>query len=139
MANKRNIPSGATRGTVFREVARLRLGDAAALLDQQRYQGAIYLAGYALECLLKHAITRKLQGVHLPAKFETHNLDELLLGAGLSAALQSASSIHAIYSEFAELWSVELRYRSKSITPKEASRLYEQVEAIYDWINDNVR
>lgn len=137
MPNKRNIPSGGTRGEVFRVVARLRLEDASVLLDQRRHQGAIYLAGYALECLLKYAITRRQGDIYLSAKFETHDLDELLLAAGLLPALQSARSIHAIYSEFAELWTVELRYRPKSITPKEASRLYEQVEEIYDWINDN--
>ncbi len=53
MAHQRSITPGGTRGTLFREVARVRLEDAGVLLAQRRQGGAVYLAGYAVECLLK--------------------------------------------------------------------------------------
>src|SRR5205809_614011 len=38
------IPKGGTRGTVYREVAQHRLKDGGVLLDQGRYNGAIFEA-----------------------------------------------------------------------------------------------
>src|ERR1019366_8168802 len=114
MAAKRFIKPGGTRGTLFKEVARHRLEDAAALLNQERYAGAIYLAGYALECLLKWAVTRRASLVYLPAAFETHDLDKLLMEAGLDTALKREIALHAAYSSVADRWGPGLRYLARA-------------------------
>jgi len=36
------------------------------LFEARRYRGAIYLAGYAVECLLKWAITERCEITYLP-------------------------------------------------------------------------
>ena len=37
----------------FRKLAEIRLSEAQALLDNRKFDGAFYLAGYAVECGLK--------------------------------------------------------------------------------------
>src|SRR5438270_7276828 len=93
----RRIGPGGTRGTIFNEVARLRLGDAAVLLDKKRFAGAIYLAGYAVECLLKWAITRRRECVYLPGKFEIHDLGALLTEAGLQPILREETELRDVF------------------------------------------
>jgi HEPN domain-containing protein len=44
------------RKTVLLHVSNERLKDATILLKQKRYNGAVYLGGYVIECLLKAAI-----------------------------------------------------------------------------------
>jgi hypothetical protein len=70
---ERKIVRGGTRGSVFRAVAAERLRDAEVLLEQGRPGGAVYLAGYALECVLKWAVTRHECTPYLAADLEIHN------------------------------------------------------------------
>lgn len=44
--------------TDFQELAKVRLDEAKTLLDQKKYDGAYYLAGYAVECGLKACISK---------------------------------------------------------------------------------
>jgi HEPN domain-containing protein len=131
---KRTIPPGGTRGTVFKQVAQLRLEDASVLLERRRYPGAIYLAGYALECLLKWAITQRQQFVYLPAEFETHDLDTLLLEAGLGESLRHEGALRSMFAALADSWGPELRYLARAPKPKEAERLYREISKVYGWI-----
>src|SRR5437867_1425356 len=113
MAHRRRIAPGGTRGSVFREVARIRRDDAAVLFGARRYRGAIYLAGYAVECLLKWAVTQRCGITYLPEELETHRWDTLLPEAGLATSLRANPALRVVYSELAELWGPELRYLSK--------------------------
>ena len=131
---KRTIRPGGTRGTIFKEVARLRLEDAELLLERQRYPGAIYLAGYALECLLKWAITERLECLYLPAELETHELDILLLQAGLGDSLRREGALRIMFAALADSWGPELPYLARAPAPKEAERLYREISKVYDWI-----
>jgi len=133
-ARKRRIQPGGTRGTVYRAVASARLEDAAVLLEQKRYAGAIYLAGYSVECLLKWAITRRREQVYLPARFETHDLDTLLLEAGLAQGLNQENVLGDSFAALADSWGPELRYLAKAPEPARAERLYREIFRVYDWI-----
>ena len=67
----------------FQELAEIRLADARALLRAKRYDGAYYLAGYAVECALKACIARGVKRHDFPDrvlanKVYTHDLAELL-------------------------------------------------------------
>lgn len=134
MAHQRTITPGGTRGTLFREVARVRLEDAGVLLAQRRQGGAVYLAGYAVECLLKWAITERLEEAYLPAEFETHDLDELLTAAGLHNSIKQDRQLWAAYSSLSESWGPELRYLAKAPKQIDAERLYREIEQVYSWI-----
>ena len=59
------------------------------MLDRQSYEGAFYLAGYAVECALKACIARKTQAYDFPPQdaktFYTHDLDILFSKADLKS------------------------------------------------------
>lgn len=65
-----------------------RLADAEALLAAGRHGWAIATGLYALEIRLKEMICRRLDLDALPKGFETHDLDSLLLLAGLSRRIK---------------------------------------------------
>ena len=138
MAQKRKISRGGTRGTVFEAAARSRHEDAAVLFGKGRYSGAIYLAGYSIECLLKRAVTIRHQLVWLPQKLETHNLDLLLAESGLIEAMKTNKPLFAMYTEVADSWSTELRYTTGSSQKRDTERLYRQMVQIYCWFNEQL-
>jgi hypothetical protein len=71
-----------------------RWTDAEALLTAGRFAGAIMDALYALEIRLKVLICKRLDLEALPKAFEIHDLDSLLLLAGLSRRLQRRSAVN---------------------------------------------
>ena len=131
---KRTNQPGATRGTVFEQVARVRLEDAAVLLERKRYAGAIYLAGYSVECLLKWAITRRHEYIYLPANLEIHDLDALLSGAGLRALLLKETELRDVFWALADNWGRELRYLARAPDAGFSRKLSEQIVKVYDWV-----
>lgn len=136
MARKRQIAPGGTRGTVFREVARIRRDDAAVLFEAGRYRGAIYLAGYAIECVMKWSVTSRRRVTYLPADLETHDWDVLLPETGLAHLLRANRPMHVVFSELAELWGPELRYLAKEPARHDGDRLYRQMDQLYLWLNE---
>jgi HEPN domain-containing protein len=76
----------------------VRVGDAQALLKARRWDGAYYLAGYAIECALKACIARSFRRDHIPddpkllGKIYVHDLRALLNLAGLKSPLDTAMS-----------------------------------------------
>src|SRR5438552_11308057 len=95
---------GATRGTVFRAVARLRIDDARSRLVTHRKNGAIYLAGYAVECQLKYAYCKRRERIYLPAELEVHDWDRLVDEAGLLPDIKCQPEMNNIYSAVSERW-----------------------------------
>ncbi len=74
----------------LKKLAKTRLDDAITLYKQKRYEGAIYLCGYAVELALKYKICQKLGwSKYLPAKFDnersfyTHKLEDLKYLSGM--------------------------------------------------------
>ncbi|VTT99872.1 Uncharacterized protein OS=Beggiatoa sp. PS GN=BGP_6287 PE=4 SV=1 [Gemmataceae bacterium] len=65
-----------------------RLKDAEALLAAGRHGFALATALYALEIRLKVLICVRLELDHLPRAFEIHELDQLLVLAGLSRRVE---------------------------------------------------
>src|SRR5579859_5178169 len=75
----------------LQELAKVRLKEATALLRLGLFDGAYYLAGYAVECALKACIAKGNQRHEFPDKKKvessySHNLRELLRVAGLDDA-----------------------------------------------------
>ena len=137
MTRKRTIRPGGSRGTLFESVARLRLEDAAVLLKNGRFSGAIYLAGYGIECLLKSAVTRRRNLIYLPAEFETHDWERLLSEAGLGPRLAEEPAVERSFRQLAGAWAPELRYLAKPMEPASTKHLYENMAAVYGWIREN--
>lgn len=88
---------GGTRGTLYKALAKMRLEDARILLGKQRNHGAFYLAGYAVECALKWAITVRMEKINLPPDLEVHDLGKLIAAAGLVPHLQNDLAVRVIF------------------------------------------
>lgn len=129
----------------FQQLADIRIDEAAALLAAQKWDGAYYLAGYAVECALKACIAKQTMQYDFPPERKswedcyTHDLEKLLKRAGLEFQRdQNAASD----KEFQENWFVvkdwneSMRYRRK--TQAEAEKLYnaiaDQNHGVLPWL-----
>lgn len=123
------------RGDLQR-LARVRLAEARVLLAAKKYDGAYYLAGYAVECALKSCIAKQFKKYDFPEKklvvdSHTHNLEQLLSVSGLKQLHKQELDTNV---EFAVNWSVvrdwseKARY-SLSRSKAEADDLYAALSA----------
>jgi HEPN domain-containing protein len=118
----------------LQKLASLRIKDAKTLLDNDRYEGSYYLAGYAVECALKACIAKKTKRFDFPDKelankSYTHKLGDLVRLAGMEGEPRKAEKSSR---EFEENWAVvkdwteEHRYRTV-ISKKLAGDLYSAI------------
>ena len=128
----------------FQQLARIRLREAKVLLDNGCYEGAYYLAGYAVECALKACITKQIRRYDFPdRKFSssiyTHNLVELIKLAGLESDFQQRKANKDFDRNWATVkdWSEELRYKH-GVTEANAKDFYvavvNQRNGVMPWI-----
>jgi HEPN domain-containing protein len=120
---KQYVESSKARGSVIergelRKLARGRLKDAQTLFESKRYDGSVYLCGYAIELALKARICRTLKWTHFSEtrrefrgleSFRTHDLDILIQLTGVEANVKGKSL--AEWSVVTE-WDPQLRYQA---------------------------
>ena len=87
----------------------IRVKEAKLLLDNNCYEGAYYLLGYALECAIKACIAKQVKEYDFPDKqlanvSFTHRLGDLLGVAGLKQKLQEKERTD---EEFKLNWAVQ--------------------------------
>lgn len=113
----------------LRKIGKARLKDASVLLRARRYDGAIYLYGYAIEVALKARICRTLAWAGYPAtrkefqnykSFRTHDLDVLLRLCGLEQKIKT--HFFAEWSAIA-MWNPEARYKPIGSASKQDAEL----------------
>lgn len=120
----------------LRRVAKARLRDAKALLRARRYDGAVYLVGYAVEIALKARTCISLRWPTFPESqkefeglqsFKTHKLSVLLHLSGREETIKG--SLFAEWSAVAS-WDPETRYRPAGSSGKmEAELMISSAEA----------
>jgi HEPN domain-containing protein len=125
------------RKTVLLQISRERFADAKVLLRQKRYNGAVYLGGYVIECLLKAAVCVQLRRDTLPGEYRTHELGRLLRSSGLMQDLRNDAILLVRYSTVEE-WNVEIRYRGAHCSAQEATKFLDAVKEIQQWILDKL-
>ena len=100
----------------LKNIAKARLDDAETLAASHRYEGAIYLCGYAVELGLKLRVCKTLKWPGFPGStkefqgyqsFKTHNLDILLHLTGVEDKIKT--ELFAEWSVVAA-WNPESRY-----------------------------
>jgi len=114
----------------FQRLARTRLKEAKVLLENDCFDGAYYLAGYAVECALKACIAKQTQRHEFPDKTRvldsyTHDFAKLLKVANLTDALNETIKINLVFRKYwllVEDWSEEARYQTA--TAEDAKDLY---------------
>ncbi len=108
-------------------IGEARLREAKALLEVGEYAGAVYLAGYAVECYLKAAICVRLDWGSLLATFKTHNLESLLLYTGLEKRLKDDLLVWLNFKQVVGLWSdgdgnPSIRYQDPRVIDEPTAR-----------------
>jgi hypothetical protein len=99
----------------FEALADARIDEARVLLQGGRYDGAVYLGGYAVECALKAVITKGIPAQTFPESKKdvdawfTHRLDDLLKTARLSDELKKNPAVFNRWSVVLK-WSETKRY-----------------------------
>jgi hypothetical protein len=125
-----------------------RLEEAKILLQNQHYDGAYYLAGYALEMALKARICTNLDRNDYPENenfkqaFKTHHLDDLLKLSGLYEELNRAKTSSQTLSTYWSLvtdWNESFRYKpvgtqSQQYVQKFITALEDPQHGILTWI-----
>jgi HEPN domain-containing protein len=98
------------------KLQKTRIDDAEALLEAGRFDGAIYLSGYAIEIALKARICKTLRWSAFPEtnkefegliSFKTHDFNLLLRLSGVEALIKSS---HWDEWSIVLKWKPELRY-----------------------------
>lgn len=122
----------------FYRAAFQRLEEAQLLLVNEYYTGAIYLSGYAVECILKTLIL-DLAPEHrhrsLVADFrghKAHNFQALRHRYDQLGGFPLPEAIHERLL-FVSTWVTELRYEPSSGNADEAFDFLEDVHAIMQW------
>jgi hypothetical protein len=120
--------------TDFQQLADVRIEEAAVLLTQQKWDGAYYLAGYAVECALKACIAKQTNQYDFPPPRKewedcyTHDLERLLRGADLESLYQAQAVATNNFQKnwfTVKRWSEASRYERKS--KDEAELLYNAI------------
>jgi HEPN domain-containing protein len=107
----------------FQNLAKERIAEAKILLDAQKWSGAYYLAGYAVEFGLKACIAKLTQPDEFPDKnFATkcwvHDIEQLVDLAGLKA-VRNADAVANVNRQLGYCAWLE---RSKPFRTKNAGR-----------------
>jgi HEPN domain-containing protein len=121
----------------LRSLARARLKDADALFSKDRYDGASYICGYAIEIALKARIAKTLKWAGFPSdggefkgleNLKTHNLRLLLRLSGRDAKIKAKFSAEWLA---VSQWNPESRYQAiGTVTQGDARRMIDSAKRI---------
>ena len=121
-----------------------RLEDAQGLMSlaqagqRRRWRGACYIAGIAVECMIKYAVCIRHSLIYVDDQFP-----ELIASRGhdLVYGIEKANLTHAVgHSEIAEKWNrvkeweVNWRYAPDDGDPNECRRFVESCDTFCTWI-----
>lgn len=121
----------------YYRVAYQRLDDGSALLDISRARAAIYMTGYAVECILKALLLVSTPAGQRSAVLETfrgagsHNIDwlrEQLVHRIGRLPVAEARQVSLVRS-----WSTDLRYEPGPGDPEDAEAFLAAANAILTW------
>jgi hypothetical protein len=128
----------APEARLYYRAGKQRFEDAQLLLREQRTTGAVYLAGYTVECLLKALVLATVSPKvrkHLLAEFRgsiAHNIEWLgtPYRRHVGAAIPRHVTLHLLR---VASWSTDLRYATGLVKSREAEEFMESVVAVANW------
>lgn len=129
-----------------------RLADAEALFENERYRGAIYLAGYAVECILKAKLMakyecrtlaeleRELVRRNLVPKNWTAFTHQLIALTALTGAMARLRKNVSLWQQFGQVstWLPAWRYNTVAPTREYAATFLDAVRGVKQWVENNV-
>jgi len=123
---------------IFYRSAKQRLEDAILLDEYDRGTGAIYLAGYGVECILKALILDSLAAkprTQMLKDFRgqrAHNFDWLRMEYLKAGGPRFPRAVHESFL-LVTVWSTDIRYMSGVRDPDDVSSFLEATDAIIAW------
>lgn len=130
----------------FQKLAKIRLEDAEALLEKQRYSGAYYLCGYVIECALKACIAKQTKEFDFPPDRKVidviyiHDLGRLIKSGGLEETFNkdlNKDKKLASYWSVLKGWTEGSRY--EEYDQKKAQDIYQAIadknHGVLQWIS----
>ena len=129
-----------------------RMDDARALLNAVRWRGAMYLAGYSVECLLKTKLMRMFECRHMRELEEvlqrrdlitvqttvfTHQLELLLRLTNAIDRLRQNREQWQMFN-LVNRWVPAWRYSADLSNRDDATDFLDAVESVLRWIDHNV-
>lgn len=125
--------STSVRAELLDRLSGARVKEAALLAKQGFHATAIYLGGYAVECLLKAMICRRLDQEALPVMFHSHDLEALLFFSGLTRRMEANKPVHRSFAKVKDMWKLDtdqsIRYRDPASVGEKDWRLF------FRWLN----
>ncbi len=128
----------------FTRVAIQRMEDAQHLLRAERNTGAIYLAGYAVECglkaLLLSSAANEAACLKIIASFrgnDGHNLEALKSRYLKQSRVRIPEEVvgHLLY---VGIWTTDLRYDPTNFSAREAERFLDSARQVLVWIRRQI-
>ena len=115
----------------FPKAALKHLEDARVLRDDQRFDGAAYLAGYVVECTLKTVF--EAENPPVPRIHDLSNLQQTVQQLALRAGPRTGTLYIAATQTLVQIlaWRPEMRYRSPHVTETMAATWMREAESIY--------
>ena len=118
----------------LQKLAELRMKEANALLDAGCFEGAYYLAGYAVECAIKACIAKLTKEFDFPDKETvnrsyTHKLEQLIQVAQLKEELEKESAANPTIERYwnaVKDWKEEVRYELE-VSEARARNFYQAI------------
>ena len=126
----------------FRQAADERWKDARCLHDNKRFEGAIYLCGYVLECFLKFVLCelKSIRSIGLAeAKQLGHNLIELLDASGLGAALEQNRDLQVAFVRSNNRWAPEMRYSGRAADERSSAIFLRDTRDLRNWLQTQLK
>ena len=126
--------------TVLKELVHVRFRDGEALLktgEQQRRIGAIYVAGYGIECALKARLCDDRRVRRLPAEFRHHNLRKLAERTALWPAIEGDPRRRSLLTFLVSEWEVSMRYAMRPYEEPQVRSFLERAREFAKWLSEN--
>ena len=120
-----------------------RRSDAEVLFKKQRFRGAMYMAGYAVECKLKaalmfahHAITLEELEAKLGSDLKIHSLERLASRFLGRTRVPPSVELKKNWG-IVRAWSVAWRYDRELDDPDVAAQFLRSVDWVLRWLENN--
>jgi HEPN domain-containing protein len=132
----------ATTNVDFQFLAEKRIREAKILYDAKEFDGAYYLAGYAVECAIKACIIRKLMtsNVWPERRFSDdcykHDLKILLRVADLDVDINGAGPVAARWGQVKD-WTEQSRYehgKSEQFVTVFIEAITDSADGVLPWL-----
>lgn len=133
-------PDKGPKQTVLRSLVTIRFADAEVLLStkvQQRFNGAMYMAGYGIECALKARICADRREDHLEKQFRHHDFRRLAEKTQKWAELPEHDTHRETLVVLQTEWDVHMRYEVPYRNADEVRKFIGKARDFTTWLLQN--